>query len=55
MKIAMENWGLITYRESYLLFNAKTDNIFVKKRITIFISHELSHQWVSIYFNLFYN
>lgn len=47
-KTAMENWGLITYRESYLLYDPKYENIFAKKRITIFISHELSHQWVNL-------
>lgn len=41
----MENWGLITYRESALLYNAKKDGFVTKKRITIFIAHELAHQW----------
>ena len=42
---AMENWGLITYRETALLFkdgvSAKTN----KQRIATVISHELAHQW----------
>jgi aminopeptidase N len=36
---AMENWGLITYREKYLLFNPLVDSIFNKKRITLVVAH----------------
>ena len=41
---AMENWGLITYRESTLLAepNAAQDT---KEFIANVIAHELSHQW----------
>ncbi|MBR3368610.1 M1 family metallopeptidase [Candidatus Saccharibacteria bacterium] len=41
---AMENWGLVTYRESCLLADEKTP-IDTKKSVAITISHELSHQW----------
>ncbi len=44
---AMENWGLITYREKALLFNPGLDNIFNKEYITIVVAHELAHQWVN--------
>jgi aminopeptidase N len=41
----MENWGLITYRETSLLYNQNRDTILEKKRVAKVISHELSHQW----------
>ena len=47
---AMENWGLVTYREKYLLFNPNVDSIFNKKRITVVVAHELAHQWVKAKF-----
>lgn len=42
---AMENWGLITYRESALLADPATTTISDKQYIATVISHELSHQW----------
>ena len=42
---AMENWGLITYRESALLYNPGITSIASKQYIATVISHELSHQW----------
>lgn len=42
---AMENWGAITFREIYLLFDPKTTSTAVKKRIAMIIAHELWHQW----------
>lgn len=41
---AMENWGLVTYRESCLLADEKT-SLDTKKSVAITISHELSHMW----------
>lgn len=41
---AMENWGLITYRESALLTEESGD-ISSKQYIAKVIAHELSHQW----------
>ncbi|EGC38962.1 hypothetical protein DICPUDRAFT_45518 [Dictyostelium purpureum] len=41
---AMENWGLITYRESILLTSDKT-TLRTKQRIANVIGHELAHQW----------
>ena len=37
--------GLITYRENALYYNKASDTIAVKKRITTYVSHEISHQW----------
>lgn len=42
---AMENWGLITYREATLLADPVTSSIASKHRIAVVIAHELSHQW----------
>lgn len=42
---AMENWGLITYREVALLADPKTTSISSKRYIAMVVAHELSHQW----------
>lgn len=42
---AMENWGLITYREVALLADPATTTVASKQHIATVISHELSHQW----------
>lgn len=41
---AMENWGLITYRETALLFNEGVSSESNKKRVATVVSHELAHQ-----------
>jgi len=42
---AMENWGLITYRETALLCNEETASVGAKSRIAYVVAHELAHQW----------
>ncbi|KAG7481392.1 hypothetical protein MATL_G00066270 [Megalops atlanticus] len=42
---AMENWGLITYREAALLYDLQTSSATDKLWITKIIGHELAHQW----------
>ncbi|KAI5787071.1 peptidase family M1-domain-containing protein [Geopyxis carbonaria] len=47
---AMENWGLITYRTTAVLFNEKTSDARYKNRVAIVliklvVAHELAHQW----------
>ncbi|TRY82201.1 hypothetical protein DNTS_003387 [Danionella cerebrum] len=42
---AMENWGLITYRETNLLFDEKESSSINKQRVASVIAHELVHQW----------
>lgn len=42
---AMENWGLITYREVALLAEPGAVSVSSKHRIAAVIAHELSHQW----------
>ncbi len=42
---AMENWGLITFRESALLFKEGVSAASHKQRLAVIVSHELAHQW----------
>lgn len=42
---AMENWGLVTYREIALLADSSTTSIAIKHHIALVVAHELSHQW----------
>ena len=42
---AMENWGLITYRESRMLYDPKKHAINAKQTICLVIAHEITHQW----------
>ncbi|VEN54290.1 unnamed protein product [Callosobruchus maculatus] len=44
-KAAMENWGLISFRKSSLLFDTNSKSIKTKSFILAKIAHELSHQW----------
>ncbi|KAF7058701.1 hypothetical protein CFC21_065703 [Triticum aestivum] len=42
---AMENYGLVTYREVALLFDDKSSSASSKQNIAITVAHELAHQW----------
>lgn len=42
---AMENWGLVTYREIALLTDPKTGSLQTRQQAALTITHELSHQW----------
>ncbi|XP_075705846.1 glutamyl aminopeptidase [Rhinoderma darwinii] len=42
---AMENWGLITYRETNLLYDPNESATINKQRVAAVIAHELVHQW----------
>ena len=42
---AMENWGLVTYREAYLLLNPDNTSLDTKRIVATVIAHELAHQW----------
>jgi len=41
---AMENWGLITYREVDMLIGA-TASVQQKTRVASVVCHEIAHQW----------
>lgn len=42
---AMENWGLITYREAALLVDPVTGSLSTRQYIVRIVAHEVSHQW----------
>lgn len=42
---AMENWGAITFNESFLLFDPQTSSQQTKRDIFVTVAHEMSHQW----------
>ncbi|KAI0179940.1 peptidase family M1-domain-containing protein [Hypoxylon sp. FL1284] len=42
---AMENWGLVTYRTTAVLFDEKTSDARYKNRVAYVVAHELAHQW----------
>jgi aminopeptidase N len=43
--LAMENWGLITFREVGLLADPDNRSLSGEQLITLVIAHEISHQW----------
>lgn len=42
---AMENWGLVTYREVDLCIDEELASSQQKQRVAIVVAHELAHQW----------
>lgn len=42
---AMEQWGLVTFRETALLFDEATSSTSNKVRVASVISHEIGHMW----------
>ena len=42
---AMENWGLITYREAFLLVDPDNTSLRMQQIIATVIAHEVAHQW----------
>lgn len=42
---AMENWGLVTYRTTAVLFDEATSDARFKERVAYVVAHELAHQW----------
>ncbi|XP_040894081.1 aminopeptidase N-like [Toxotes jaculatrix] len=42
---AMENWGLVTYRETNLLYDPLTSSSQNKETTATIIAHELAHMW----------
>ena len=41
---AMENWGLVTYREVYLVVD-ENSTFDSRQQVALVIAHELAHQW----------
>ncbi|XP_063824395.1 membrane alanyl aminopeptidase-like [Ostrinia nubilalis] len=42
---AMENWGLLLYREAYILYDENHTNSYFKQLIAYILSHEIAHMW----------
>lgn len=42
---AMENWGLVTYREEAILLDPDNATVDQKAYVATVITHELAHQW----------
>ena len=40
----MENWGIITFRESALLFDPITGSTADQKLVAMIVNHEVAHQ-----------
>ncbi|XP_046435909.1 glutamyl aminopeptidase-like isoform X1 [Neodiprion fabricii] len=42
---AMENWGLVTYREARLLYDSAKSSTANKKSVVTVVCHEFAHMW----------
>lgn len=42
---AMEGWGLITFRDTALLYDPTNSDASNKERVATVVAHELAHQW----------
>lgn len=42
---AMENWGLLTYRETALLYKQDKTTAMTQQKISAVIAHEMAHMW----------
>ena len=42
---AMENWGLLTFRETSLLFERGEASTSSQQYVSILVTHEVAHQW----------
>ena len=47
-QIGSPNRGLVTFRETCVLFDAQNSTTLAKQWIAIVVCHELAHQWVCI-------
>lgn len=42
---AMENWGLLTYRETALLYDPDVSTALAQQRVAAVVAHEQTHMW----------
>ena len=42
---AMENWGLVTYRETALLIDPENSSAKTRQWVALVVGHEIAHQW----------
>ena len=41
---AMEDWGLVSFRSAYLVFDEEIMTVESMRQVTLVIAHELAHQ-----------
>lgn len=41
---AMEDWGLVSFRSAYLIFDKELMTVEYLRQVTLVIAHELAHQ-----------
>jgi puromycin-sensitive aminopeptidase len=41
----MENWGLVTYRETALLIDPANSSSSTRQWVALVVGHEIAHQW----------
>lgn len=46
---AMENWGLIMFRSTALLYDEKNSSLLYKQKVSYVVSHEIAHSWFGNY------
>lgn len=42
---AMENWGLLTFRERFILYDDSESSDSVRMDVAVVVAHEVAHQW----------
>ncbi|ESO94410.1 hypothetical protein LOTGIDRAFT_202512 [Lottia gigantea] len=42
---AMENWGLLTFKEALILVDPENSSAVSKQHVALVVGHELAHQW----------
>ncbi|XP_050419244.2 puromycin-sensitive aminopeptidase [Patella vulgata] len=42
---AMENWGLLTFKEALILVDPKNTSAVSRQHVALVVGHELAHQW----------
>jgi aminopeptidase N len=46
---AMENWGLVMFRATALLYDPETSSSVYKQKVSYVVSHEIAHSWFGNY------
>ncbi|CAF2088041.1 unnamed protein product [Rotaria magnacalcarata] len=46
---AMENWGLVSFREDRLMFNGRIASVIQKQQLAETMAHEIAHFWFGNY------
>lgn len=50
----MENWGIVTFRETRLLYDDRNNSVIDKRNVVNVICHELAHMWFGNLGNLIF-